>query len=150
MESGQRADHHRSQMRSLSTEWLSNLGTNHTRGQGVRQFIAVCRERVDGGGKVWLSQPGGNRTGSCAGPMGWVRTQHQLEGTISTQDTEQWLPNTGVWPAGAKVGKNVPGSCQCSIGGLSPSLSVFPTLSALSLMGWLPAAFPSLRTATEN
>lgn len=56
-----------------------------------------------------MSQPGGNRTGSCAGTRGWISTQHQLKGTISAHHTEQWLPNTGVWSAGAKVGENVPG-----------------------------------------
>lgn len=62
---------------------------------------------MDGGGKLWTSQPGGNRTGSCAGTRGWVGTQHQLEVTISAHHTEQWLPNTGMWSAGAKIGEKV-------------------------------------------
>lgn len=43
--------------------------------------------------------------GTELGTRGRVSTQHQLEGTISAQHTEQWLPNTGVWPAGNKLGR---------------------------------------------
>jgi hypothetical protein len=93
-----------------------------------------------------MSQPGGNRSESCASTRGRVSTQYQLEGTIKcSAHRAMAAQHRCVAKQGTGSRENIQGRAVSAPlgGGLSPSLPILPTLSALSLMGWLLAAFPS-------